>query len=101
MDPNGKPVSAIGGFSFRYKPISIDLAGHYGTERDPVTAATPIIFNPLQDLAYGAIGTVMIGIGSDWAIGVQSQWERMDSTTGNASYLNVGLGLQWSPSILR
>jgi hypothetical protein len=98
-DDAGQAASGQAGVTLALPSLRVDLSGHLGTERWPVTPAVPIVLTLAQDLTLGGTLTTVIPLGPAWAFGVQGQAERLEAEGYRGWYLSAALGLVWSPRI--
>jgi hypothetical protein len=96
-DTQGTEASAVAGITVRNARASLSLGGHYGTERWPVTMATPSVLTLSEDLRYGANASVIVSVSKTVRLGLQGQLERMSLAGTNATYATVSAGIQFAP----
>ncbi len=101
-DPAGTSASAQLGASLRLGPrVELELEGHLGTERWPLSLTGPTLFALDATFVGGLSAVVTARVHRELTLTLQLQGERLSSnyTTNGGSYLCIAAGLRWSPAL--
>jgi hypothetical protein len=96
LDPVGKDVSGRLGVTWRPRPLTLHVQGHYGAEHWPFDIAAFTITSLAATLEYGGTLTALLHVSPRIDLGLQLQVERLAGGTGRGTYVTAGLGLRWS-----
>jgi tetratricopeptide (TPR) repeat protein len=98
-DAAGAATSGRAGATVRLGRLDLDLGGHYGAERWPVSLGAASVLSVPGDLAYGGTLTATVRVTRAVTLGLQGQLERVTQGPATGSYSSVALGLRLTPAL--